>query len=41
MKARNLGNTVAATHPVFDLLMISNDLHIENILTIVCISKES
>ena len=25
-KARNPGNTVAATDPVFDLLMTSNDL---------------
>ena len=25
-KARNPGNTVVATNPVFDLLMISNDL---------------
>jgi len=25
-KARNIGNTVAATNPVFDLLMTSYDL---------------
>ena len=27
MKARNQGNTVAATNPVFDLLMTFNDLY--------------
>ena len=35
------GNTVAATHPVFDFLTTFNDLQIENVLTIVCISNES
>ena len=35
------GNTVAATHPVFEFLTTFNDLQIENVLTIVCISNES
>ena len=33
------GNT--ARHPVFDFLATFNDLKIENVLTIVCISNES
>ena len=44
-KARNPGNTVAATNPVFNHLMTSNDLNDlknENVLTMaLCISNES
>ena len=50
-KARNPGNTIAATNPVFGLLMTSselkplmtfNDLQNETVLTkALCISKES
>ena len=45
MKARDSRNTVAATNPLFDLLMTSNDLNDlqnENVLTMaLCISNES
>ena len=45
-KARNPGNTVAATNPVLDILIISidlfKDLQIRNVFTkALCISHES
>ena len=42
IESYNPGNSVAATNPVFDLLMTSNDLKIENVLAMAsCISNES
>ena len=41
MKARNPGNTISAMHLVFDLLTTPNDIQIENVLTMLCISNGS
>ena len=38
-KASNPGNTVEATNPVFDLLMTSNDLQIENVFIRIYVNE--